>query len=651
MTLAPEATAMPKIAAPSAAVRSRVFVPLRFPDGFEAVAEVLTFNGLADGKEHLLLALGEWDEALQGAAQGGAGPLVRLHSECLTGDVFGSQRCNCGPQLREAVERIAAEGGFLLYLRQEGRGIGLYSKLDAYALQDGGLDTYAANLALGHGEDERDYTAAAQMLEAMGAGTLRLLSNNPDKAAQLTGLGLEVSGQVATGVHASAANLRYLAAKRDHTGHTLVLPSGAGPDAGPVAGAPGAAAGDAPVSAPIDVGTASRAGARAAVAVPTHDEMLDRVQGLVPGLRERAAETEELRRIPDATMAQLHAAEVFHILSPKGVGGFGMGLETYVEVVRRLARGCASTAWSAGHLIEHVWMLARWPREAQDEVFANGPAPLAAATGAPAGVARKVPGGYSISGRWTFASGVMHARWALLAAQHGDVRLQCLVPLADVELLDVWQTAGLRGTGSNDIRAGNLFVPEHRTLDWELLGADTNPGSLLHADPLIHTPMGALLNMVAPAAALGSAEYALDLFRELIMVRKVKHTVENRQADSPLAQVRYAHAFGLVATARLHWQEAVRVVSAAHARGPSAMAEPDRGQYRLSLALSGEASAEAVRVIMLGSGGSVHRLSHPLQRIQRDVNVLMNHAALTRDPVLEQAGRGLLGLGFSVPSF
>lgn len=647
MTLAPETPATPKAAAPSAAVRSRVFVPLRFPDGFEAVAEVLSFSGLTDGKEHLLLALGEWEAALQGAAQGGAGPLVRLHSECLTGDVFGSQRCDCGPQLREAVERIAAEGGFLLYLRQEGRGIGLYSKLDAYALQDGGLDTYAANLALGHGEDERDYTAAAQMLEAMGAGTLRLLSNNPDKAAQLTGLGLEVSGQVATGVHASAANLRYLAAKRDHTGHTLVLPS----DAGPVAGAPGAAPGGAPGGAPGDVGAASRAGARAAAAVPTHDDMLARVQGLVPGLRERAAETEELRRIPDATMEELHAAEVFHLLSPKGVGGFGMGLETYGEVVRRLARGCASTAWSAGHLIEHVWMLARWPREAQDEVFANGPAPLAAATGAPAGVARKVPGGYCISGRWTFASGVMHARWALLAAQHGDVRLQCLVPLADVELLDVWQTAGLRGTGSNDIRAGDVFVPEHRSLDWELLGAETNPGSLLHADPLIHTPMGALLNMVAPAAALGSAEYALDLFRELIMVRKVKHTVENRQADSPLAQVRYAHAFGLVATARLHWQEAVRVVSAAHARGPSTMTEPDRGQYRLSLALSGEASAEAVRVIMLGSGGSVHRLSHPLQRIQRDVNVLMNHAALTRDPVLEQAGRGLLGLGFSVPSF
>ncbi|MDQ1203831.1 GTP cyclohydrolase II [Microbacterium sp. SORGH_AS_0862] len=210
---------------PAAEIRVQVQVPLRFSDGYATDADVLTFDGLVDGKEHLLLGLGDWRGALGRSAVGGDAPLVRPHSECLTGDVFGSERCDCGPQLREAVERIAADGGFLLYLRQEGRGIGLYAKLDAYALQDSGLDTYEANLALGRGEDERDYTATAQMLRAVGAERIRLLSNNPDKAAQLEDLGIEVTDRVRTAVHLSASNARYLAAKRDHTAHAIDLPA------------------------------------------------------------------------------------------------------------------------------------------------------------------------------------------------------------------------------------------------------------------------------------------------------------------------------------------------------------------------------------------------------------------------------------------
>jgi GTP cyclohydrolase II len=150
-------------------------------------------------------------------------PLVRVHSECLTGDVFGSVRCDCGPQLREAVERIADAGGVLLYLRQEGRGIGLYNKLDAYALQDQGLDTYQANTALGFAEDARDYTAAAQMLATLDIDELDLLSNNPDKAAQLAGLGVRVRDTTSTGVFASDSNLRYLHAKVEHTQHRIDL--------------------------------------------------------------------------------------------------------------------------------------------------------------------------------------------------------------------------------------------------------------------------------------------------------------------------------------------------------------------------------------------------------------------------------------------
>ena len=209
---------------PPATIRRQVTVPMRFSDGYTTAAWVVTFDGLVDGKEHIALGLGEWRRALVKSAAGGRAPLVRPHSECMTGDVFGSQRCDCGPQLREAVERIADTGGLLLYLRQEGRGIGLYAKLDAYALQEAGLDTYEANVALGRGEDERDYTAAAQMLLALGADRARLLSNNPDKAEQLSRRGVTITERIPTGVHVSKDNVRYLAAKAAHTAHTIALP-------------------------------------------------------------------------------------------------------------------------------------------------------------------------------------------------------------------------------------------------------------------------------------------------------------------------------------------------------------------------------------------------------------------------------------------
>ena len=208
---------------PEARIRTQVELPLRFADGFGVDARVFTFDGLVDDREHLAFALG--DLTAPHPADERHVPLIRPHSECLTGDVFGSQRCDCGPQLREAVERIAEAGGYLLYLRQEGRGIGLYSKLDAYGLQDAGVDTYEANVALGHGEDERSYVAAAQMLHALGVTRIALLSNNPDKARQLRSCGVTVVEQVPTGVYVSAANLRYLETKARRGRHTLELPS------------------------------------------------------------------------------------------------------------------------------------------------------------------------------------------------------------------------------------------------------------------------------------------------------------------------------------------------------------------------------------------------------------------------------------------
>lgn len=200
---------------PAASLRSQVEVPVS-PRGHDGTtARFFTFDGLIDGRDHVALGFGP----LTGI------PLVRVHSECLTGDVFGSQRCDCGPQLNEAVRELDRHGGYLLYLRQEGRGIGLAAKLDAYTLQDAGLDTYEANVALGYAEDQRDYTVAAQMLEALQVGRIDLLTNNPDKARQLRGLGVSVRRVIPTGVHLSVANAAYLAAKVTHTAHTIALPA------------------------------------------------------------------------------------------------------------------------------------------------------------------------------------------------------------------------------------------------------------------------------------------------------------------------------------------------------------------------------------------------------------------------------------------
>ncbi|MFD7700918.1 GTP cyclohydrolase II [Streptomyces caelestis] len=204
-------TALPHVAS----VRARVPVTLHRAAG--RTAELVTFHGLPDAQEHIACVLPYVPQTV---------PLVRLHSECLTGDVLGSARCDCGPQLDEALTALADEGGVLLYLRQEGRGIGLYNKLDTYVLQDQDIDTFSANRIIGRGEDERDYRSAAAMLRALGLTRIRLLTNNPDKVAQLRDLGIRVDAVLPTGVHLTDENARYLSAKA-RTGHTLALLKGA----------------------------------------------------------------------------------------------------------------------------------------------------------------------------------------------------------------------------------------------------------------------------------------------------------------------------------------------------------------------------------------------------------------------------------------
>ncbi len=195
---------------------SRV-VETRLPNEF-GEWRALGYLNSVDGTEHLALVLGDI-----GNAGGSGSVLVRMHSECLTGDVLGSQRCDCGDQLKAAMAMITAEGrGIVLYLRgHEGRGIGLLSKLRAYNLQDGGADTVDANLELGLPADAREYSTGAQMLADLGVRSLRLLTNNPAKVRGLSGFGIEVAGRVSLPASPTVDNLRYLIAKRDRLGHQI----------------------------------------------------------------------------------------------------------------------------------------------------------------------------------------------------------------------------------------------------------------------------------------------------------------------------------------------------------------------------------------------------------------------------------------------
>ena len=194
---------------PSVEIVARAKLPL---EGMPPT-QIVAFRASDDGQEHVALVIG---------AFGGKPPVVRLHSECLTGDVFGSLKCDCGPQLKEALHIIGANGGgVLLYLRQEGRGIGLANKIRAYSLQDRGLDTVDANQRLGFADDERDYGHAAAMLRGLGIEQVRLLTNNPAKVAGLEAAGIRVVERVAHHMPANPHNADYLATKRKKSGHLL----------------------------------------------------------------------------------------------------------------------------------------------------------------------------------------------------------------------------------------------------------------------------------------------------------------------------------------------------------------------------------------------------------------------------------------------
>ncbi|OBC10858.1 acyl-CoA dehydrogenase [Mycobacterium sp. 852013-50091_SCH5140682] len=368
----------------------------------------------------------------------------------------------------------------------------------------------------------------------------------------------------------------------------------------------------------------------------------------VARLGERAAEAEGLRRLPDATVADLTATGFTELLVPTRYAGHEADFAAILDPVRRMAHGCTSSAWTIGFYTLHNWMLALFGEQAQEEAYATRPF-LAPAPLAPTGRGLPAPGGVRLSGRWSWATGVMHGNWIIVAAlcgpDDGLYPALALLPMRDVTVVDVWHTDGMRATGSNDVVATDAFVPEHRLVKVTDIYAGTAPGAGLHDSPTYRWPMVPALALLAAMPALGSAERVTEIYAHRLAERVLPYEGV-MQKDKPIAQAHLSGAQVRLRALRGLLADTVGQIEGIVAAGDP-VDKPVRAQARLAAAHI-VAESRAVITELLGAGGaSIHFLSSPLQRFKRDVDVLAGHVVFDYDTSRELAGA--LALGMKIP--
>lgn len=388
---------------------------------------------------------------------------------------------------------------------------------------------------------------------------------------------------------------------------------------------------------------------RISPAPPSFDELRERAEALVPVLRERAAKTEALRRIPDETIADLHRSGLFRMMQPARVGGSELPYNAIVEIAGIIGRGCGSTAWVLNNLASHAWMIGYWPKEAQDEIW--GPSPDALIGSAfifPGGRARKVKGGYRLHGRWPFSSGIDASAWNMIAAVVPDEQTGAseyrvfLLPASDYTVVDTWYVSGLAGTGSKDVVVNDVFVPKYRTLPTEAGRGGASPGSAVNPSPLFRLPWFALFGFVIAGVSLGIAKGAIEQY--VLATRTKLGTYTGRSlADFSTMQVHVAEAGALIDAA-----EAVMLKDCAEAmRYAEAGTVPpmeDKVRWRRDGAYAARMCTKAVDIIFAAAGGGAIYESNPLQRAFRDIHAANGHFGVNWDANGINYGRVALGL-------
>ena len=384
------------------------------------------------------------------------------------------------------------------------------------------------------------------------------------------------------------------------------------------------------------------------------DEAIARAWKLVPALAARARAAEKLRRIPEETIQDLHESGLFRILQPRRVGGLELPYGAMVRVNAVLARGCGSTAWVAANLANHDFMLALWPRAAQDEVWGSNTAALiGSALMFPPGQATKVPGGYRLSGHWKFSSGIDACTWTMLggiASADGelpDYRV-FLLPASDYRIIDTWHAAGLRASGSNDIEATDVFVPEHRTLAVDHMKGCGAPGLEANPGALYRLPVFDMFPFVVAAVALGIAQGAVEQFAEDTRHRVTSYST-TLLADHATTQARLGEAAAAADAAELLLVSSCeRAMAAAEAgRVPTI---PEKIRLRRDGAYAARLSTRAVDLLFEAGGGEHLYEEKPMQRYFRDVHAAQSHYALAWDVAAATAGKCMLGIAPDLPT-
>jgi 3-hydroxy-9,10-secoandrosta-1,3,5(10)-triene-9,17-dione monooxygenase len=368
----------------------------------------------------------------------------------------------------------------------------------------------------------------------------------------------------------------------------------------------------------------------------------------VARLAERAEEAERLRRLPAATVDEFKQTDLFRLLLPARFGGIQASFPELLEPIRRMAHGCASSAWTLGFYALHNWMLSLFDPRVQEEVFASGPV-LAPAPLAPSGRGSPVDGGVRLSGRWSWATGAMDADWAVVGAllDRGDNIIPALavLPAGKVEVDDVWHTAGMRGTGSHDIIVTDVFVPEHRIATVADIYGGTAPGARVHEASAYRWPLVPALALTAAMPVLGACERVAGLFAEQLGSRVLAYSGVP-QKDQPAAQIRLAYA-----KVRLRALRALIAETADEIDRLVAAGEPVRRSVRANARLAAAYTVHECRAIiadlMEASGASAHFLSNPLQRAKRDVDIAAGHVVFDYDIGRELAGALAIGAKIS----